>query len=366
MKGFIRNMPEQPKFKPITLEALAQQLGLTFEGKKDTLIQGAASLTTAKPGDLVFLADKKFRTLLQKSPAAAAIVPYDEPPLPLPVMRAPNPYLSFVQALEIMYQPYRPQPGIHPTASIHLSATIGPDVSIGAGCVIGEKVVIGAKTIIFPLVSIYPQVTIGEECLIHSLVTIREDTQIGRRVVIQPGAVIGADGFGFLQDEAGRSRRIPQVGRVVIEDDVEIGANTTIDRAALEVTLISRGVKIDNLVQIAHNVTIGPDTIIAAQTGIAGSTKIGQRVIMGGQVGLTDHIEIGDEVLIAAKTGVTKSVPEGTKIAGSPHLNIMDWRKAWVSIPQLYDLLKNFRRLQRKVQELEEKLAGLNRSTPDD
>jgi UDP-3-O-[3-hydroxymyristoyl] glucosamine N-acyltransferase len=153
---------------------------------------------------------------------------------------------------------------------------------------------------------------------------------------------------------------------VVIEDDVEIGTNTTIDRAALEVTRISRGVKIDNLVQIAHNVTIGPDTIIAAQTGVAGSTKIGQRVIMGGQVGLTDHIEIGDEVLMAAKTGVTKSVPARAKIAGSPHLNIMDWRKAWVSIPQLYDLLKKFRRLQRKVQELEEKLAQLSQSTPDD
>ena len=359
-------MLEQPRFKPVTLEALARHLDLSFEGKKDTLIKGAASLTTAKRGDLVFLADKKFRALLQKSPAAVAIVPEDELPLPLPVIRSPNPYLSFVQALEIIYQPYRPQPGIHPTASIHPTATICPNVSIGAGCVIGEKVVIGAKTIIFPLVSIYPGVTIGEECLIHSLVTIREDTQLGRRVVVQPGAVIGADGFGFLQEESGRSRRIPQVGRVIIEDDVEIGANTTIDRAALEVTLIRRGVKIDNLVQIAHNVTIGPDTIIAAQTGIAGSTKIGQRVIMGGQVGLTDHIEIGDGVLMAAKTGVTKNVPAGAKIAGSPHLNITDWRKAWVSIPQLYELLKNFRRLQRKVQELEEKLRRLNRSTPDD
>lgn len=359
-------MPKQSRFKVISLRELAARLGLNYEGPGDTHIKGAASLATARPGDLVFLAEKKKRHLLQNTPAAAAIIPEDEPTPAIPVIRSKNPYLSFVQALQLIYQPYCPEPGIHPGAFVHPRAKLGPDVSIGAGCVVGANAVIGARTIIFPLVTIYPDVVIGEECLIHSLVTIREDTQVGNRVLIQPGAVIGADGFGFLQTESGESIRIPQIGKVIIEDDVEIGANTTIDRAALETTRIGRGVKIDNLVQIAHNVTIGAHTIIAAQTGIAGSTKVGQRVIMGGQVGLSDHLQIGDEVLIAAKSGVTKSVPEKARIAGSPHLNIMDWRKAWVTIPQLYDLLKNFKRLQRKVEELEKIISRLKRSTPDD
>ncbi|HDJ24311.1 MAG TPA: UDP-3-O-(3-hydroxymyristoyl)glucosamine N-acyltransferase [Candidatus Aminicenantes bacterium] len=359
-------MPKSSRFKAITLRELAKQLGLPYEGPGDVLIKGAASLTTAKPGDLVFLSEKKLRPFLHQTQAAAAIIPEDEASPSLPIIRSPHPYRSFVRALQIVFQPYQPQPGVHPSAIIHPQAKLGPEVSIGAGCVIGANVTIGPKTILFPLVVIYPDVSIGQECLIHSLVTIREDTQIGNRVVIQPGAVIGADGFGLLQDEKGQSIPIPQVGKVIIEDNVEIGANTTIDRAALETTRIGPGVKIDNLVQIAHNVLIGADSIIAAQTGIAGSTEVGQRVIMGGQVGLSDHLKIGDDVLIAAKSGVTKSVPDKAKIAGSPHLNIMDWRKVWVTVPQLYDLLKKFKRLQRQVEALEKIISQSKKSTPDD
>jgi UDP-3-O-[3-hydroxymyristoyl] glucosamine N-acyltransferase len=194
---------------------------------------------------------------------------------------------------------------------------------------------------------------LGRGCTIHSHVSIREDSIIGNRVIIHNGSVIGSDGFGYIQDKRKAHVKIPQKGVVVIEDDVEIGANTTIDRAALGKTIIHRGTKIDNLVQIAHNVEIGSDVILVAQTGIAGSSKIGKKVIAGGQVGIGDHVEIGDNVIVAAKSGVTKSIPANSMVAGYPHLDIRVWRKAWVSIPQLYDLLKEMKKLKKKIEQLE-------------
>jgi len=232
---------------------------------------------------------------------------------------------------------------------------VGKDVSVGAFTFIGEGAEIGKGTVLFPLVNVYPRTKIGRHCIIHSHVSIREDSRIGNRVILHNGAVIGSDGFGYVQDKKKMFKKIPQIGGVIIEDFVEVGANTTIDRASLGKTIIKKGTKIDNLVQIAHNVEIGANTIIAAQTGVAGSSKIAKNVIAAGQVGIADHVKIGDNVIIAAKTGITKDVPANTMVAGIPHLNIRDWRKAWASIPQLYGLLKEVKKLKKKIQELEKK-----------
>jgi UDP-3-O-[3-hydroxymyristoyl] glucosamine N-acyltransferase len=222
----------------------------------------------------------------------------------------------------------------------------------------GDDVEIGEGAIIFPLVSIYPRVRIGAGTVIHSQVSIREDVRLGDRVIIHNGVVIGADGFGYVPNPDGTHRKIPHKGTVVIEDDVEVGANSTIDRAALGETVIRRGAKIDNLVMIAHNVEIGSDTLLAGQVGIAGSSKVGNSVIMAGQVGVADHLQVGDKVIIAAKSGVGKSIPAGSFVAGGvPHLDIQEWRKLWASAPRLYDLIKDFKKLKARVEELEKELG---------
>ncbi len=345
-------MPEK-KSIPIRVSTLAKQLNCPYKGKGTTLISGVSSLEDAEKGDIVFLAHRKFLSQLERTKASAAIIPADETFDRIPVIRSENPQLSFIQVVEYFFQPHRPVPGIHPLACISPTAKVGKDVSIGAFAFIGDDVEIGNRAVIFPFVAMYPRTKVGRDCVIHSHVSIREETSIGNRVIIHNGAVIGSDGFGYIQDKKKSHIKIPQKGVVLIEDNVEIGANTTIDRASLGKTIIRKGTKIDNLVQIAHNVEIGTDVILAAQTGIAGSSKIRKKVIAGGQVGIADHLEIGDNVIMAAKTGVTKNIPANTVVAGYPHLDIRDWRKAWVSIPQLYDLLKEIKKLKRKIETLE-------------
>jgi UDP-3-O-[3-hydroxymyristoyl] glucosamine N-acyltransferase len=229
-------------------------------------------------------------------------------------------------------------------------------VSIGAFSVIGDRVRIGEGTVIFPLVCVYPGAVIGERTVIHSQVSIREDVRIGRRVIIHNGPVIGADGFGYIRLADGSYKKIPQKGTVVIEDDVEVGANAAIDRAALGETLIRRGAKIDNLVQVAHNVEVGENAVLAGLTGLAGSVRIGRGALLGGQVGVADHVRVGDNVIAAAKSGITKDVPAGAFVSGSPHLDVRDWRKVWVLLPQLYGFIKDVKRLKSRVEELEKRL----------
>ncbi len=337
----------------LTVKELAERLGCPFEGDPETRIYGVAGLEQARKGDLVFLAHSRYRKLLEQTRASAAIIPEGETFRGIPVILSANPHLAFIQAVELFFEPYRPAPGIHPAAFVSSSARIGADAAIGAFSFIGEDVEIGPRTIIFPLVSIYPRVKIGREVVIHSHVSIREDVRVGDRVIIHNGAVIGSDGFGFVEEPGGRRRKIPQKGTVVIEDDVEIGANATVDRAALGETVIRRGAKIDNLVQVAHNVEVGENSVLAAQTGIAGSAKIGKGVIMGGQVGVADHVRLGDQVIVAAKSGITKDVRSGAFIAGIPHLDVRDWRKIWALLPQLYDFMKEMKKLRARVEELE-------------
>jgi UDP-3-O-[3-hydroxymyristoyl] glucosamine N-acyltransferase len=348
-------MKKQPEKSPpcLSVEELARLLGCPIEGDGTTEIRGISNLEKAKEGDLVFLSHRKYLALLERSKASAAIIPAEEKYDRIPVIKSENPHMSFVKAVEIFYKPYRPEAGIHPSALVSPSAKIGKDVSIGPFAFIGDETEIGNKTVIFPFVAIYPWVKIGKETVIHSHVSIRENAKIGNRVIIHNGAVIGSDGFGYLQDKDRPHIKIPQVGTITIEDDVEVGANTTIDRAALGETIIKKGTKLDNLVQVGHNVEIGPHSILAGQVGISGSTKIGKNVIMGGQVAVADHVNIGDNVMVAGRTGITKDVPSNSFIGGFPHLDIKEWRKSATMLPRLYDLAKDVKRLKKKIEELE-------------
>jgi UDP-3-O-[3-hydroxymyristoyl] glucosamine N-acyltransferase len=345
---------KKPSEKTIwTVAGLAEKLACLYRGDGSVKIRGVSSLEAAGPNELVFFSSEKFRQLLGKTRAAAAVVPTGESFDRIPVLFSPNPQLTFVRAAGLFEQEQEPDKGIHPTACVSPSARIGKNVSIGALTVIADLVEIGDDTIIHPLVSVYPRVTIGQKCRIHSHVSLRESVRVGNHVVLHNGVVIGSDGFGYIQDEKGKRVKIPQTGNVIVEDHVEIGANTTIDRATFGTTLIKRGTKIDNLVQIGHNVEIGEHGILMGQVGIAGSCRIGDHVILSGQVGVADHIDIGNHTVVAAKSGITKNVPEKSFIAGTPHQDIREWRKSWAAIPQLYDLIKEVRRLKKRLDSLE-------------
>jgi len=351
-------MPRTPKSAPagpagLTVEELARLLACRFEGDGRRVITGVAGLENARAGDLVFLASPKLHELLEKSAAAAAIIPPEEPFRGMPVILSETPQLTFIRAVELFFQPYRPGPGIHPTAVVSPSAKIGRHVAVGALTVIGDEAEIGDGTVLFPLVSVFPRVRIGKDCVIYSHVSVREDVRIGARVILHSGVVIGADGFGYIKREDGTHKKIPQTGTVIIEDDVEIGANSAVDRAALGRTIIRRGTKIDNLVQVAHNVEVGENAILAGQVGIAGSSRIGKNVVLAGQVGVADHLNVGDNVIAIAQTGIAQDVPPGAIVAGTPQLDVRDWRKASVLLPRLYDLVKDLKRLKARVEELE-------------
>jgi UDP-3-O-[3-hydroxymyristoyl] glucosamine N-acyltransferase len=344
--------------KKFKLKELSKFLKCPYSGDGEIEITGVSSLDKANRGDITFYEHPRFRSLLEKTKASAIIIPENEPFDKIPAIRSKNPKLTFARTLNLFYEPYMPESGVHSKAFISPNAKLGKNVSIGAFTYIGDQCEIGDNCIIFPLVSIYPFVKIGKNTIIHSLVSIREKVIIGERVIIHNGAVIGSDGFGFVQQENGSYLKIPQTGNVIIEDDVEIGANTTIDRATIGATTIQKGVKIDNLVQIAHNVEIGENSILAGQVGIAGSSKIGKGTILGGQVGIADHVNIGEKVIAAAKTGVTKDVPDNSFIAGIPHTDIKTWRKIYASLPQIYNLIKEIKNLKLKIENLEKKLKS--------
>ena len=347
--------PSEAPSSRITLIELARLLDCPFEGEGSHLLTGVASIERAQKGDLVFLSHSKHRKRLDRTRGSAAIIPQNEKFDRIPVIKSKNPYLSFIKAVEFFYAPYRPEPGIHPQAFISSSAKLGKDVSIGAFTFIGEDVEIGEGSVVFPLTAILPRVKIGRHTTIRSHVSIREDVRIGDRVIIHNGVVLGSDGFGFIKAEDGTHIKIPQKGSVIIEDDVEIGANSTIDRAALDHTIIKKGTKIDNLVQVAHSAEIGENNILAAQTGIAGSSKTGKNVLMGGQVGIIDHLTIGDNAIIAAQSGVGKDIAPDTFVGGSPHLDVKTWRKACAAFPRIYELLREVKHLRKRVEELEKK-----------
>ena len=332
---------------------LAAQLGCRLDGDGEIDIARVAAIEDAGPGDLTFLANSKYAALLPRSRAAAIIVAPGVDGAPCPVLRTQNPYLAFAHAARLLNPEARPAPGVHRLAVVAPDAILEDGVSIGPFAVIDSGARIGARSILHAHVVVGAGATLGPDCLLHARVSIRERVVIGARCVIQDGAVVGSDGFGFAHREDGTHEKIPQVATVVIEDDVEIGANTTIDRPAVGETRVKSGTKIDNLVQIAHGVTVGKNSLLAAQVGIAGSTQVGESVMLGGQVGVTGHVTVGDRVKASAKTGVTGNVPAETFITGYPHMENLEWRKAYAVVRRLPELRRQLIDLERRLEAVE-------------
>ncbi len=333
------------------LAELAARLECRLLGDGDLEVARVASLASAGPGDLSFVAQRKFAARAASTRASALIVPPDfEAPLPRLVSR--NPYLCFARALALLQPQPRPAPGVHPSACVDASAELGANVHVGPYAVVGAGARIGAGCVLHAHVVVYPQASLGPDCLLHAGAQVREGCRLGARVILQNGAIVGSDGFGFARDEQRRYEKIPQVGIVVIEDDVEIGALTTIDRAALDETRIGRGCKLDNLVQIGHSVSLGADSVLAAQVGIAGSARIGARVTFAGQVGVNGHVDVGDDVIVTGQSGVVADVASGTCLSGTPAIPNRDWLKAVTLLARLPSLHNRLRALEAEVAHL--------------
>lgn len=346
----------------IPLHILAKELDATIEGDGDMALRGLAPIESASSGDLAFIANKKYRKHLETTGASAVIISDDTAVTrdDLSYLRMKDPYLGFVKALRLFHPPARyADAGIHPLASVDPTATIADSATVAAHVSIGKHVRIGEDTVIAEGAVIRNDVTIGNNTLIYPNVTILDRAIVGDKVIIHSGTTIGSDGFGFAPVE-GSYEKIPQVGSVVIEDDVEIGANSCIDRGTIGATLIRRGAKLDNLIQVAHNVEVGEDTVVAAQSGISGSTVVGNNVIIAGQVGLVGHITIGDRVTIGAQSGVSKDLQgEGKMFRGSPAREIYEELRLEAALRHLPELIKTVNRQQTRIEELEAALRLL-------
>lgn len=335
-----------------TLKELAEYVGGTVRGDETQLIDGLAPLESAGQDKITFLANPKYAAKVAETGAGAVLMAPGGESYGRNVVEVKNPYLAFAKLLTLFYVRKPQALGITDGAHVAPDARLGENVTIHPGAVISPGVTIGNGCVIYPGAVIYQGVTVGNDTVIHATAVIRERCRIGNRCVIQPGAVIGSDGFGYAPDGAGYYP-IPQIGIVVLEDDVEIGANTCIDRAALEVTLIKRGTKLDNLVQIAHNCIIGEDCMIVSQVGISGSTKIGNHVTLAGQVGVAGHLTIGDNVMIGAQSGVPGSLAANAGYSGTPVMPHKDWLKAMAVVPRLPELKKSIAALEKRIAELE-------------
>lgn len=340
---------------PLTLGQIAQALGIELDGNPDLKVTGVAPLETAGPDEISFLIHPKYARLARTSRAGALLVPRDAK-LPGPLLRADNPQVALVNLLQLFHPARIPPRGIHASAQVDASAQVHPTATVGACAVIGRHALVGERTWIFPLVYVGDRAEIGADCVIYPHAVICDGVKLGNRVIVHPGAVLGADGFGYAFNGT-RHRKIPQVGTVVIEDEVEIGANVTVDRATLGQTVIRRGTKIDNLVQIGHNVEIGEDSIVVAQVGISGSSSVGKRVVLAGQVGVTDHVTLGDGVVVGAQSGVTSDIPDAGPYLGTPARPAGLARRIWGALPRLPALLRKVRALERRVRELEARLG---------
>lgn len=334
------------------LGRLAQMLEATLDGQPERVVTGVAALASAGPDDLTYIADHAHLESARASRAGAFIAPVGLSGLPAPTLRCREPRRALATVLHLFHPGVEPAPGIDESARVAADARVHPTASIGALAVVESGAVIGARVWVGPLVYVGSGVAIGDGCLLHPHVVIYGGCHLGQRVIVHAGAVIGADGFGFVPDRQG-PLKIPQVGTVIVEDDVEIGANSTIDRATLGETVIGRGTKIDNLVHIGHNVEVGERCLMAAQSGISGSCHIGNDVIMGGQVGLADHVRIGDGAMLAGGTAVMRDVPAGQRFAGRWARPATLTHRIWVAESQLPDLLRSVKTLERRLAALE-------------
>lgn len=326
------------------LAQIASALGARLEnGSPETEITGVAGIEEAGTGQLTFVANPKYAAAAKTTGASAVIVGEDFPAIATATLRNRNPYLAFARAIELFYQPPKYAPGVHPTAVVDPSAKIGRNAHIGAYVVIGEAVEIGTDAVLLPHVVIYRGVKIGNDFFAHAHAVVREDCRLGNNVVLQNGAVIGSDGFGFAKDDAGHWYKILQSGPAILGDNVEVQANSCIDRASVGETHIASGVKVDNLVQVGHGSRVDEDTLLCAQVGLAGSTEIGKNAILAGQVGVAGHCHVGDNVIITAQSGTHGDIPAGSMISGSPAFDHKQWLRATAAFARLPEIAKAVR-----------------------
>lgn len=337
----------------MTLLEIAERLGCRLEGEGSLEITGLAAIEDAGPGQLTFLSNPRYASAVAATRASAIILPDHAPAAPCAMLRTPQPYVMFARALALLHPVAPAVPGVHPSAVVEDGASVAADASVGAFAYVGVGADIGPRTVLHPFVHVGPRARLGADCVVHAHASIREAVTIGDRVVVQNGAVVGSDGFGFATRADGTHEKIPQVGTVVVEDDVEIGANSTVDRPPLGATRIGRGTKIDNLVQVAHGVDVGEDVFLAAQVGIAGSTRVGDRVVLAGQVGVAGHITIGRGARATAQTGIPNSVEPGALVSGYPAIENREWLKASAVFRRLPEMRKALGDLQQRLERLE-------------
>jgi UDP-3-O-[3-hydroxymyristoyl] glucosamine N-acyltransferase len=337
-----------------TLGELAQALGGTVVGDESVIIRGVAGIREALPGDVTFLANARYEGYLRETRASAVICDHTPRFAPVPLLQVDHPYLAFQRAVR-WFRPelYQPLPGVHPTAIVSPAAHIGEGASVGPYCTVEPGARIGARTVLMAGCYVGVQASLGEGCLLYPNVTVREECVLGDHCILHPGVVIGSDGFGFAFDE-GRYHKVPQVGNVVVGHDVEIGANTTVDRATTDSTRIGDGTKIDNLCQIGHNVIIGRHCIVVAQVGISGSTELEDYVTVGGQAGIVGHLKLGKGSQIGAQSGVTKSVPADATVFGTPAAPLAFVKRLNAYLQRLPLLFDRTKRLEARVAKLEE------------
>ena len=324
------------------LSQIASAVEARLDGA-DVEITGITGIEQAGPGQITFVANPRYAGAAKTTKASAIIVAEAFPALPTPTLRSSNPYLAFARALELFYHPPHYPPGIHSTAVVHASARIGPQAHIGAYVVVDEDVEIGKGCVLLPHVVIYRGARIGNNFFAHAHAVVRERCRVGNNVVLQNGAVVGGDGFGFAKDDKGAWHKIVQSGPAVLEDDVEVQANACVDRASVGETRVKRGAKVDNLVQVGHGSTVGEDTLLCAQVGLAGSTEVGKNVILAGQVGIAGHCRIGDGVVATAQSGVPNDVEDGKMVSGYPAMDNRQWLRCVAAFRRLPEIAKAVR-----------------------
>jgi UDP-3-O-[3-hydroxymyristoyl] glucosamine N-acyltransferase len=345
------------------LGEIAKQLGCLLEGDGAIDIQGVTGIEHAGPGQLTFVSNPRYTQATRSTRASAVLldknISVDRDPglAALAILRSANPYLDFARALEIFYPPPRYEAGIHPSAVIASSAKIGAGAHIGPHCFVDEGTIIGRNAVLHSLVSIYRNARIGDDFFAHSHAVVREGCRIGDRVILQNGVVIGGDGFGFAKQADGRWHKILQTGITVLGDDVEIQANSCVDRATVGETMVSRGVKIDDLVLVGHGGKIGEDTLLCGQVGMAGTTTVGKGCILGGQAGCSGHLTVGDGAMLTPQTGVSSDIPPKSLYSGAPAVEHKQWLKGSAAFKRLPDLLSTVRRLEQEVARLSERRA---------
>jgi UDP-3-O-[3-hydroxymyristoyl] glucosamine N-acyltransferase len=327
---------------------MAAALGCTLSGNGSAEIHGVAGIEEAQTGQVTFVSNPKYAAKAKTTSASAVIVSINFPEIPTATLRTANPYLAFAHAVEMFYQVPSLAAGISSSASIASSARIGPSAAIGPFVVIEDDVVIGSGSVLYPFVHIYRGARIGDNFKAYAHVSVREFCQIGNNVILQDGVKVGTDGYGYAKQDDGSYYKIVQSGIVILEDYVEVGANSTIDRGTIGETRIHRGAKIDNLVQVGHASEVGDNTLLCAQVGLAGSSKIGRNVILTGQVGVAGHLEIGDGVIVTAQGGVGHDVEPGKIVSGSPSMDNKLWLRSTALIKRLPELLKRIEALEKR------------------